>query len=376
MAFSLSLLGTFLVRSGVLTSVHAFATDPTRGAFILVFLIIATGGALLLFAIRAHRLRDAAQYGVVSRESGLLANNVFMVLLCAVVLLGTLYPLAVDALGMGKISVGAPWFNMIFLPVMVPVLLLVGVGSLLNWKRDTLNKRKIPLISCAVISVAIAVVGAMMAPSFHPAALLALALAAWVTTTTLLGVHHRLRNRRNKLSAVAHTPASFWGMTMAHIGLAVFSVGVAMTSLYSEERDVRMEAGDEEIIGDYRFVLNGVTDVAGPNYVASRGIVEIFNDEQSVVTLHAEKRTYDVRRDTMTEAGIDGSLTRDLFVALGEPVGDDAWAVRLYVKPFIRWIWLGATIMALGGLLAAIDKRYRLRKRATRPVLDGAEAVS
>jgi len=370
-AFSLSLLGTFLVRSGVLTSVHAFASDPERGAFILVFLMLVTGGSLLLFALRASRLHDTAEYGFISREFSLLMNNVLMVLLCAVVLLGTLYPLIIDALGMGKLSVGPPWFNLVFLPVMVPVMALVGVGSLLNWKRDKLNKIRRGLIVCGVAAVILATGFSLLPGSFHPAAWLALLLACWVVLTTLYGLMLRLRNRRNKLSAITHTPAAFWGMTIAHLGLAVFAVGVAITSLYSVQQDVRMEPGQQLNIRDYTFTFEGVSEVRGPNYSAARGVIDITHRGNPEATLFAEKRVYDVRSDSMTEAGIDGSLTRDLFVALGEPLGQDAWAVRLYYKPFIRWIWLGSIFMALGGLLAAVDRRYRMRKKV--PVkVDGA----
>ncbi|MBX2825286.1 MAG: heme lyase CcmF/NrfE family subunit [Gammaproteobacteria bacterium] len=367
-AFSLSLLGTFLVRSGVLTSVHAFASDPERGAFILMFLVLVTGGSLFLFALRAPRLRDTADYGFVSREFSLLLNNVFMVLLCAVVLLGTLYPLIIDALGMGKLSVGPPWFNLVFLPTMVPVLALVGVGSLLNWKRDKLNKVRRGLVVCAIVAVILATGFAFLPGTFKPAAWLALALACWVTLTSLYGLLLRLRNRRNKLSAITHTPAAFWGMTIAHLGLAVFAVGVAITSLYSVQQDVRMEPGQELAIRDYTFTFAGVSEVRGPNYNAARAQIDITHKGEPETTLYAEKRVYDVRRDSMTEAGIDGSLTRDLFVALGEPLDNNAWAVRLYYKPFIRWIWLGAIFMSLGALIAALDRRYRLRKKVSAPV--------
>jgi len=375
MAFSLSLLGAFLVRSGVLTSVHAFASDPARGAFILVFLILVTGGSLLLFALRASKLRDTANYEFVSREFSLLLNNVFMLLLCSVVLLGTMYPLVVDALGLGKISVGAPWFNIVFLPVMLPVLVLMGIGPLLNWKRGRLQKIKHALIACAIAAAVLALVFALMPDTFHPATLLALFLASWVTLTTLYGVALRLRHRRNKLSAITHTPAAFWGMTLAHIGLAVFAVGVASTSLHDVQKDVRMQAGDEITIRGYRFTFEGVTEVRGPNYTASRASINVEYNGAPEVTLQPEKRIYDVRGDTMTEAGIDGGFTRDLFVALGEPLGDDAWAVRLYYKPFIRWIWLGAAMMAMGGFMAAIDRRYRLRKKVQVPVSSGLEVA-
>lgn len=362
-AFSLSLLGTFLVRSGVLTSVHSFASDPERGAFILLFLLIVVGGSLLLFALRANRLIGTGGYSLVSRESGILLNNVLLVVACLTVLLGTLYPLVLSALDMGKISVGPPYFNAVFIPLTAPLALVVGVGAMLNWKRDPLKKQRNGLIISAIISVTVAAALSSLANEFRLGAYIALLLACWVVCTTVLGIMLRIRNKRNKLDAIAHTPASFWGMSIAHIGIAVFTVGVAITSIYSVQKDLRMVPGDTYSIGGYVFTFNGVSEVRGPNYTAAQADVAVTLDGKPEVTLLAQKRLYDVRRDSMTEAGIDGGLTRDLFVALGEPLDDGAWSVRLYYKPFIRWIWLGALLMGLGGLLAALDRRYRLKKR-------------
>ncbi len=359
MAFSLSLLGTFLVRSGVLTSVHSFAADPTRGLYILLFLLIVVGGSLLLFAMRAHRLTSTQDYELISRESGLLLNNLLLVVACAAVLIGTLYPLVIDALGLGKLSVGEQWFNLVFVPLMVPILLAVGVGALLNWKRDRLKGRLNSLIALAVASL---LGGGLLASGFSEyrvTAAASIALALWISLSTAYGIFYRLRNKRMRLSSVTHTPAAFWGMSLAHLGLAVFTVGVALTSIYTREETVRMSAGVEHQVGDYNFQFNSVDEVRGPNYSAAQAKISFLDRSGAEGAIIAEKRVYDVRRESMTEAGIDATMSRDLFVALGEHLGNGAWSVRLQVKPFIRWIWLGTVFMALGGLLAAMDRRYR-----------------
>lgn len=368
LAFSLSLLGTFLVRSGVLTSVHAFATDPTRGAFVLGFLVVVVGGSLALFAFRAAKLKSDVSFELVSRESALLINNILLVVACAVVLLGTLFPLFVDALGKGKISVGSQYFNTMFVPLMTPIVLLVGLGALLNWRRDNLKGRRRALQILAIASVFGALIIATVWIPYEGKGLVSrviaavtLAMAIWVTATTVFGLFYRLRNKHNRLSAVLHTPAAFWGMSIAHVGLAVFTVGVALTSLYAEEQTVKMTAGETHSVAGYTFRFDGISEVRGPNYNAARGEFTIEKNGSSDA-LFAEKRVYDVRRDLMTEAGIDGSLTRDIFIALGEPLSEGAWSVRLQVKPFIRWIWLGTLFMAFGGLLAASDRRYKTKK--------------
>lgn len=373
LAFSLSLLGTFLVRSGVLTSVHAFATDPARGLFVLLFLGIVVGGSLLLFAFRAHNLKSNAGYELLSRESALLLNNVLLVVACAMVLFGTLYPLMLDAMGMGKISVGAQYFNVMFVPLMLPIVFVVGVGSMMNWKRDRLEGRRNTLLVIVVLSLIVAAILSMQFTEFKPAALAAIALAVWVVGSSVFGLFYRLRNKRNRLNAVMHTPAAFWGMTIAHIGIAVFTVGVALTSLYAKEVTVRMSPGETHEVGDYTIGLASISEKRGPNYVAMVGEFQVSRDDSSVSTVTSEKRIYDVRRDLMTEAGIDAGLTRDIFIALGESLDDSgAWAVRLQVKPYIRWIWVGTVIMAFGGLLAALDARYRMRKRKPKVVTEAA----
>jgi len=381
LAFSLSLLGTFLVRSGVLTSVHAFATDPARGLYVLLFLGIVVGGSLLLFAFRAHSLKSTTGYQLISRESALLLNNVLLVVACAMVLFGTLYPLILDALDKGKISVGAQYFNLMFVPLMLPIVLIVGVGAMLNWKRDKLEGRKTTFIVLLVGSLVIAFALGLQLVELNPAAVAAIGLAVWVVATSLYGLFYRLRNKRNRLTAVMHTPAAFWGMTIAHIGIAVFTVGVALTSIYAKEETVRMKPGDTHELGQYTIVLNSIEQVRGANYQAIQGDFGISQESQFVGTVISQKRIYDVRRDLMTEAGIDSGITRDVFIALGESLDDDgAWAVRLQLKPFIRWIWFGTLIMGIGGLLAAVDGRYRMKKRkraaASNSIPVGGKSVS
>jgi len=378
LAFSLSLLGTFLVRSGVLTSVHSFASDPARGLYILLFLGIIIGGSLVLYAARAHTLKSDARWTLVSRESGILVNNVLMTVAAAAVLLGTLFPLVVDALGMGKISVGAPYFNAVFVPLMLPILVVVGIGSTLNWKRDALAGRSTAWLVLAGVSViAAAIIGFLFRfgdSRLEPTAVAALALTFWLLATVLHGLWHRVRNKRRKLSATLQAPAAFWGMTLAHLGIGVFTLGAALVSIHAEEVTVRMTPGDTHEVGGHAFRFADLREVRGPNYNAIEAQFEVSAVGSSAAPrqLTAQKRVYDVRRETMTEAGIDGRMGRDLFIALGEPLdGGAAWSVRLQYKPMIRWIWLGTVFMALGGVVASLDRRYRTVKKrasATEPV--------
>ncbi len=365
-AFSLSLLGTFLVRSGVLTSVHAFATDPTRGVFILILLVITIGGSLTLYAFRASQIQSAARFGFVSRESGLLFNNVLLFVAALSVLLGTLYPLFIDALGLGKISVGPPYFNTIFIPLMLPLLLLCGVAVYLRWKSDhvsRLTKVIVALMMGSIISAII--VSFIYFAEFKWQALLGLAVGCWAIYGALSEWTRRWFKRENKLSALKRIPAAINGMTVAHIGLGVCAIGIALVSLYSVEKDVRLASGESENIGPYVFTFNGINEVQGPNYTAIRGSVDVSRDEQLQATLTPEKRFYPIQANPMTEAAIDPGLTRDLYVALGDQLDEHNWALRLYYKPFVRWIWLGGLLMALGGLIAVCDKRYRSQTRLT-----------
>ena len=363
-AFSLSLLGTFLVRSGVLTSVHAFATDPERGVFILIFLVIVIGGSLALYAWRAPQIRSSGRFQLFSRETALLLNNVILVVAAASILLGTLYPLVLDALGLGKISVGPPYFNSVFIPLTAPLALLVGFGVMTRWKQDNFGRLFGLLRWAMLVAVVIGIAWAALMPSFKIAAVVGLVLAAWVVTSAVVAIRARLSGKQKLLPALRSIPRGFYGMTLGHIGVAVFIVGITLTSLYSTEKDVRLAPGDSYEMGGYRFQFEGVQRFNGPNYFASAGRVTVTRDGELVKVMEPEKRIYTVQRQPMTEAAIDAGLTRDLFVALGEQLDEaGGWSVRLYVKPYIRWIWLGAIIMSIGALLAATDRRYRLAVR-------------
>lgn len=362
-AFSLSLLGTFLVRSGILTSVHAFATDPARGVFILMFLIVVIGGSLLLYAWRAPKIRSSTTFELFSRETALLVNNVILVVVCASVLLGTLYPLLLDALGVGKISVGPPYFESVFVPLTIPLALLLGVGAMMRWKHDKPMRLVKALGLLFVASIVIGSLLPLFFSRYEFGAAIGLMLATWIVLTTLQGIRMKLVNKGYSLKAFMGLSRSFYGMSIAHIGVAVFIVGITLTSIYSEEKDVRMVPGESFVLGGYSFEFKGAISQQGPNYNAQKGLLFVSKDNQVVATMHPEKRIYRVQRNPMTEAAIDAGITRDLFIALGEPRGaDGAWSLRLYVKPFIRWIWLGTIIMAFGGLLAAVDRRYRMVK--------------
>ena len=361
-AFSLSLLGTFLVRSGVLTSVHAFATDPERGVFILAFMLVVVGGSLALFAVRAPVVKSQVGFGLWSRETLLLVNNIVLVVSAAMILLGTLYPLVLDALTGAKLSVGPPYFNALFLPLMALLMAVISVGVLVRWKDTPLKWLAGMLAPVLVASVVLAVIATFLHGDFHWAVLAVCLLAFWVI---LAGVRDILDKTRHKglLKGLPSLGRSYWGMQMAHFGFAVCALGVVLTSLGSYERDLRMAPGDSVELGGYRFQFEGAVHHEGPNFISDKGTVRVFDGERQISVLHPEKRLYTVQQATMTEAGIDAGFTRDLFVALGEPLEQGAWAVRIHIKPFVRWIWLGALLMGLGGFLAAADKRYRIKVR-------------
>ncbi|MBS1141357.1 MAG: heme lyase CcmF/NrfE family subunit [Proteobacteria bacterium] len=371
-AFSLSLLGTFLVRSGVLTSVHAFATDPRRGIFILIFLVAVIGTSLALFAWRAPKVGLGGRFALVSRESLLLTNNVLLVVACATVLLGTLYPLLIDALGVGKISVGPPYFNAVFVPVMAPVLFLMGVAPFARWKDASIPEitRTVrwAMIAAAVVAIALPLVYGQ----WSALTALGILLAAWVTFTTLTAFVQRVQHTRagqSFLSAALKQPRSFVGMCVAHFGIAVFVVGVTMVSSFQDEKDVKMAPGETVDVAGYSFKFNGVKEVQGPNYVAAQGDFDLTVDGKFRLKMNPEKRNYASSGMPMTEAAIDAGILRDVYVSLGEPIDRDnpegEWAVRVYYKPFVDWIWGGCILMALGGLLAMLDRRYRIKARAT-----------
>ncbi|TMH38674.1 MAG: heme lyase CcmF/NrfE family subunit [Betaproteobacteria bacterium] len=363
LAFALSLLGTFLVRSGVLTSVHAFATDPARGIFILALLVVVIGGSLLLYVWRAPRIGLGGGFELLSRESMLLANNVMFAAAAGSVFLGTLYPLALDASGLGKISVGPPYFETVFVPLMAPALFLMGIGPLARWKKASLPDiaARLRWAFAASLVAALAIPFAMGRWSALVA--LGMLLAAWVAASGGVQLYEKVRNAAGGTSAWARlrsAPRATYGMLLAHFGVAVFVVGVTLVKGYESERDVRMEPGDTAELGGYTFRLDGVRDVQGPNYAAARAQVQVSRNGRAVTTLYPEKRIYTVQNMPMTEAAIDPGFTRDLYVSLGDSVSATAWIVRVQHKPFIDWIWGGCLLMALGGAIAASDRRYRV----------------
>ena len=356
-AFSLSLLGTFLVRSGVLTSVHAFATDPRRGVFILILLALVVGSSLALFAWRAPKVALGGQFGLVSREALLLVGNVLLVVACGSVLLGTLYPLLVDALNLGKISVGPPYFNTVFVPLMAPALFLMAAVPLARWKNADVKDmaRRLRVAGALAVVGAIAIPLAMGGWTFLTG--LGTLLSVWIAASMTMQMIQRFRT--------GNPPLSFWGMQLGHLGVAVFVMGVTLVGGFQEEKDVRMEPGDTVTVGGHEFKFMGVRDVKGPNYVAARGEFQVSKAGGAPKLLQPEKRTYASSQMPMTEAAIDAGITRDVYVSLGEPLeGGKAWAVRVYFKPFVDWIWGGCLLMALGGLCAVSDRRYRMRVKA------------
>jgi cytochrome c-type biogenesis protein CcmF len=364
LAFSLSLVGTFLVRSGVLTSVHAFATDPKRGVFILIFLAVVIGTSLALFAWRAPKVGLGGRFDLVSRESMLLGNNVLLVVASASVLLGTLYPLILDALGMGKVSVGPPYFQAVFVPLMTPALFLMGIGPLARWKSASLPELAVRLRWAFGISLVTGLLLPFAMGQWSALVSFGLILACWIFSTAAYNLWTRIKPASGSLdwSRALSQPRSYYGMLLAHCGIAVFVVGVTMVKGYEVEKDVRMETGDTVHVGGYEFRFDGVTAVPGPNYKALRGTVQVTRNGQPVTVLTPEKRNYFSQPMPMTEASISPGLTRDLYVSLGEPVGD-AWIVRVYYKPFVDWIWGGCLLMALGGFFAVSDRRYRLAQK-------------
>jgi cytochrome c-type biogenesis protein CcmF len=356
-AFALSLLGTFLVRSGVLTSVHAFAVDPKRGIFILGLFALFIGGALVLYVWRTSRIGLGGSFEPVSRESFLLANNVLLAAAAGTVFLGTLYPLAIDAFGAGKISVGPPYFEAVFAPLMAPALFLMGVGPLARWKRSSLPELAVLLRWAFAVSLVLGFLSPLLFGDWSALVGCGLALAIWIVITALLSFKRTLTHSR-----------SHYGMALAHIGVAVFVVGVTVVKGYERQEDVRLKPGDSAALAGYVFRLDEVSNVRGPNYVAARGHVSVTRDGKPVTMLYPERRIYTVQEQVMTEAAIDPGLTRDLYVSLGDPLPGGAWLIKLQHKPFIDWIWGGCLIMALGGIVAASDRRYRFAQKAKRAV--------
>ena len=365
-AFSLSLLGTFLVRSGVLSSVHAFATDPARGAFILGFLAVVIGGSLVLYAWRAPKMITGGGFTWFSRESLLLANNVVLVAALGSVLLGTLYPLLMDAMGLGKISVGPPYFNAVFVPVMAPALFLMGIGPLARWKEASLPDMVTRLKWALGVALATGLLLTLMLDGFKPWAALGFFLAAWIALAVMAAFVDRLKHGQGGLlHKLATLPRGFWGMQLAHLGMAVGVAGIAVVANYQTERDVRMDVNSYAELAGYTFTFRGTTEHSGPNYRATQGTLEVSKNGRQVALLHPEKRLYNASGMAMTEAAVHPNIFRDIYVAMGEPIDNQtgAWTVRLFYKPFINWLWFGALFMVIGGFMAASDKRYRIALR-------------
>jgi len=361
-AFSLSLLGAFLVRSGVLTSVHAFATDPERGVFLLAFLLLVVGSSLALFAVRAPVVKSQVGFAMWSRETLLLINNIILVVSCAMILLGTLYPLVLDALTGTKLSVGPPYFDALFVPLMGLLMAMMAVGVLVRWKDTPIKWLTSMLVPVLITTAVLAFVLTYLHGEFRWSVLGVCLLSLWVVLAGLRDIREKTRHK-GLLKGLPSLTRSYWGMQIAHLGMAVCAVGVILTTVGSFERDMRMSPGDSVEIGGYRFIFEGAEHFDGPNFSSDKGTIRVLQDELEIAVLHPEKRLYTVQQTVMTEAGIDAGITRDLFVALGESLEGGDWAVRVHIKPFVRWIWLGALLMGLGGFLAAADKRYRMKVR-------------
>lgn len=363
-AFALSLLGTFLVRSGVLTSVHAFAADPARGMFVLGILTAVIGASLLVFALRASHLNSESRYAWLSRESFLLVNNLLLITATTVVLLGTLFPLVADALKLGKISVGPPYFNALFVPVTLVLLAFMGLGSLVNWKRHQ-AKEFLPLWKILVVSIALGIVFPLAYFGTAPIRVaLSLSLCFWVVLSISRDIYLKAKTAKQGFGAgLLRLSRSYYGMQIAHLGLVITVIGVTLTSTYSVEKDVRLGMNDKVDVGMYQFEWLGVREYNGANFESVQAKVAVLKNGAVIEYLYPEKRLYVVQNRSMTEAAIDGRLLRDVYVAIGEPLDNNQWAVRVYYKPFVRWLWLGALVMALGGGVAMTDKRYRLARQ-------------
>ena len=392
LAFSLSLLGTFLVRSGVLTSVHAFANDPERGVFILAFLGLVVGSSLLLFALRGPVVQrqkgdtEVVNYSGLSREMMLLLNNVLLVSAMAMILIGTLYPLIADVLDLGKISVGPPYFNFFFVPMTLGLMVAMGFAVFSRWKKTDANM----LLQKGMVPFLISLSAALILPLFLAesiswatysiTAVITLGASFWVVTMSLEDLWQKLdrgsSNASSRLKNVTKLRGSYWGMQVAHIGIAVCALGVGLSSVYDVQKDVRMVPGDRVEVAGYEFTFDNLSFVQGPNFGASRAQISAYKNDRLVAVLHPEKRKYEARNQVMTEAALDAGLTRDLYVSLGEPLKGDAWAIRLHVKPFVRCIWLGGLMIGLGGLLSVMDKRYRRRRKPSTQSSTQSKAVA
>jgi cytochrome c-type biogenesis protein CcmF len=367
LAFSLSLMGTFLVRSGVLSSVHAFATDPRRGLFILAFLVIVIGASLILYAWRASSVGLGQRFGTFSKESMLLLNNMLLLVAAGAVLLGTLYPLFLDAMNLGKISVGPPYFDSVFGLLMAPLLFAMGIGPLTRWKDDqpgVVARRLRWALPAAVVA---ALLIGLLAGHVALITTGALALGAWIVASLVVDLRERLKPTATHNSLWARLkliPLAMLGMMVAHLGVAMFTFGVAMVKTYELEKDVKMGPDTSTELAGYSFRMTHLREVQGPNYVAAQGQIEVSRDNALIASLLPEKRIYRVQENPMTEAAVHTNLMRDIYVSMGEQLPSGEWVVRVLYKPFINWIWIGCLMMMLGGVLAISDKRYRQRAKA------------
>ncbi|RDF10513.1 heme lyase CcmF/NrfE family subunit [Haemophilus paraphrohaemolyticus] len=364
LAFSLCLLGTFLVRSGILVSVHAFASDPTRGLYILAYLVFVIGGSLLLYAFQGTKIKSLDNYQRYSRETLLLLNNVMLMAFLSVVFLGTILPLIHKQIGLGSVSIGAPFFNQMFLILMVPFAFILGIGPLVKWRRDQISAIRTPVMISLVMMIALGFgLPYLVGDRITATSVMGVMMSAIIVILSLYEMHTRATHRHSFLTGMLKLSRSHWGMVFAHLGVAMTVFGIAMSHNFSIEKDVRMREGDSVQILDYNFTFKGLKITDGANYQGGTADIEITRNGKLEATLHAEKRFYNVSKMGMTEAAIDWGFTRDLYAALGEQLDDGSWGLRLYYKPFIRWIWLGGLFMALGGLLCMLDKRYRIRVR-------------
>jgi|TARA_B110000305_G_scaffold147463_1_gene163733 cytochrome c-type biogenesis protein CcmF len=363
-AFSMSLLGTFLVRSGVLTSVHAFANDPERGVFILGFLVVVVGGSLTLYAVRASKVSTPGEFGWISRESFLLFNNLLLTVMAVSVLLGTLYPLLVDALGGDKVSVGAPFFNAVFVPLAAILVSGMAFGPLSVWRQSDDPKLFRPLIVTLIVSILCGLLWPIIFENeFATGTAIGVSLAVWVAIATQIDVFRKVRAYGSLKTLLARVERGIIGMWMAHLGVAFMIFGVVMVENHTEHRDLRMGAGDTQVLGRYDVRMKGIEIIQGPNYMADQATFEIYEGEHLYKTVYPQKRRYNASSMVMTEAAIDSGFTRDLYIAMGEPLGGGDWAIRLSVKPFVNWIWGGAFLMGFGGFVSITDQRYRRRAK-------------
>jgi len=358
----LSLLGTFLVRSGVLNSVHAFANDPERGVFILGFLVVVIGGSLTLYAVRASKVSEPGEFGWISRESFLLFNNLVLTVMAVSVLLGTLYPLFVDAIGGGKVSVGPPFFNAVFVPLTAILVSGMAFGPLAKWRQSDDPRLYRPLIVTLIVSVIAGLVWPIvLGGSYSIATAIGVALALWLAIATGVDLVKKVNLYGGISQTLSRVEKGTIGMWLAHFGVAVMIFGVVMVENHTEHRDVRMGVGDTQKLGVYNVQMTDLTVINGPNYVSDQATFEIYQGDSLYKVVMPEKRRYNASGMVMTEAAIDSGFTRDLYIAMGEPLGDGDWAVRLSVKPYVDWIWAGAFLMGLGGFVSITDKRFRRR---------------